>query len=312
MIINHKNFIEKFSLEEMNGGHSGSSLYKIQYKDNIYCIKEFNNPNMDLKVIKNICNIYEILEIPSLELIRGSESKNSQKYAIYNYIKGADLKTLSKEMSESKIYEYGIKLGDYLKKIKDYSIKPTDIIPSVDINKLTAQVNKLYEQLIKNPMIKTLLEEYFTIEKIKLLIKKHNKYKFLFNKSDMHLIHGDIKMSNTMIDENGTFYLIDIESMKLSYDVLNFRYQIIWKLMKGNEKELLFTKGMLDSLYDNTRPINFYEQLIYVFVLNFIEHTNHISNNEEKLRDFFQNIKDVLSNLDKFNTEITDSIKYII
>ena len=119
-------------------------------------------------------------------------------------------------------------------------------------------------------------------------------------------------MSNTMIDKEGNFYLIDIESMKFSYDVLNFRHQIVWKLMKGNEQELLFTKGMLDRLYDYTRPNNFYEQLIYVFVLNFIEHTNHISNNEGKLRNFFQNIKDVLSNFDKFNTEITDSIKYVI
>lgn len=306
------NIIDETTLEEIIGGHSGSKLYKLKCNDNIYCIKLFENSKQDLNVIKTICNIYSTLGIPSLKLVAEGQNKQSKNYVLYNYIEGSDLKTLSKQLSDSKIYEYGIKLGEYLKKLKNFSLEDANIIPAVDINKLTNRVNELYKSLTQNHMVKNLFEEYFTIGKIKMLIKKHNEYKCLFNESDLHLIHGDIKMSNTMIDKEGNFYLIDIESMKFSYDVLNFRYQIVWKLMKGNEKELLFTKGMLDQLYDYTRPENFYEQLIYVFVLNFVEHTNHISNNEEKLINFFQNIKDVFLALDKFNTEITESIKYVI
>lgn len=306
------NIIDETTLEEIIGGHSGSKLYKLKCNDNIYCIKLVENSKQEFNVIKTICNIYSILGIPSLKLIAEGQNKQSENYVLYNYIEGSDLKTLSKQLSDSKIYEYGIKTGEYLKKLKNFSLEDANIIPTVDINKLTDRVNELYKSLMQNHMVKNLFEEYFTIEKIKMLIKKHNEYKSLFNESDLHLIHGDIKMSNTMIDKEGNFYLIDIESMKFSYDVLNFRYQIVWKLMKGNEKELLFTKGMLDRLYNYTRPESFYEQLIYVFVLNFVEHTNHISNNEEKLINFFQNIKDVFLALDKFNTEITESIKYVI
>lgn len=297
---------DKSSLKKIDGGHSGSALYQIQNNSDLYCMKIFNNSDYNSKVIRTICDIYKTLKIPSLNVIEESENDNTEKYIIYNFIDGLDLKTLSKNMTETEIYKYGFILGDYLKKLRNYSDKNISMIPKVNINKLTSHVNELYKLLIQNPVVKSLFEEYFTLEKIEKLIKMHNEYKSLFYEKDLHLIHGDIKMSNTMIGKNGTFYLVDIESMKFSYDVLNFRYQIVWKLMKGNKKELIFTKGMLDSLYDSKRPNNFYEQLIYVLVLNFIEHTYHVSNDEKKLRNFFQNIKGVLTN--QINEKIREFI----
>ncbi len=52
------------------------------------------------------------------------------------------------------------------------------------------------------------------------LLNQFNQASLLFSEQDMHLIHGDIKRSNLMRDQNGEVYLIDIESMKYGHDTL--------------------------------------------------------------------------------------------
>ena len=161
------NMIDEPTLEEIIGGHSGSKLYKLKHGDNLYCIKLFENSKQDSNIIKTICNIYSILGIPSLKLIAAGQNKQYENYVLYNYIEGTDLKTLSKEMSDSKIYEYGVKLGEYLRKLKNFSLEEANIIPIIDINKLTNRVNELYEKLMKKPMVKNYSKNILHSKKLK-------------------------------------------------------------------------------------------------------------------------------------------------
>ena len=67
----------------------------------------------------------------------------------------------------------------------------------------------------------------------------------LFRALTPQLIHGDIKCSNIIVDSVGKQCFIDIAAMKISYDVLNFHYQMTWNLLPENHKRRAFTKDFL-------------------------------------------------------------------
>ena len=50
---------------------------------------------------------------------------------------------------------------------------------------------------------------------------------------------------------------------------MNFFHQMTWTLFKGNDKEAEFVKGYFDGIYENRRPNNFNEQILFIIILNF-------------------------------------------
>ena len=89
-----------------------------------------------------------------------------------------------------------------------------------------------------------------------------------FDNLKPRLIHGDIKRANVMKDKSHKLWIVDIEDMKYSYDLLNFRYTLSWELSDVNGT--YFTKGFFDGSYNNKRPENFNEQVMFVLILNFM------------------------------------------
>lgn len=293
-------YIDQYEIiEKITGGHSPAKLYKVKKDGHIYCMKVFVGKlnKEDIKISQEICSIYKYIGINSLELIDYGVISDNKFYYIYNYINAHNFKKYSDEnLTEEEVYKFGRIIGKKLKLLKNYCPKQESNLTTVDIVNITALINKKYIALKEDKTKMELIEKYFDIKDIDKKMEEFNKITETFLYIDKKIIHGDIKRSNFMIDDNYNWYLIDIESTKYSYDVLNYRYQITWWLFKGNRKEKSFNKGVLDELYDDIRPKHFNEQIRYVIMMNFIEHIN-TNNDMDKLEQYLIKSKWLFSNV---------------
>lgn len=233
-----------YQLEELVGGHSGAENYKITQSGQSFMLKIFP-PNFStgkITTIPTICALYDHLGIPSLYCLKtGRLSATQQDFCIYNYIDGANLDIIGDE--------------EYM---------------------LTHHINQTYEALLSDTQASALLSAYFDLGQLKSLLNQFNQASLLFSEQDMHLIHGDIKRSNLMRNQNGELHIIAIESLKYGHDMLNFRHQMTWLLRPDRVKRTQFLKGVFDGLYNNTRPAHFNQQILYTYTFNFIEHFDSV------------------------------------
>ena len=291
-------------IKRIIGGHSGAELYKVEKNNKIYCMKVYEREldNKYCDKIKEICSTYDKLSIKSLKVFDYG-TMNKKTFLLFNYINGQDFKKYSESnLDYNSIYEFGKNIGRKFKQLKKYNLPTDTLIEDESIDSLTQLINKKYEEIKSNIVKRNLIEKYFTIDIINKRIEEFNTYKNLFYKVKKGLIHGDIKRSNFMIDNNN-IYIIDIGNMKNSYDVLNFRYQITWLLFENNKKEQEFIRGYFDGLYNYKRPKYFNEQLKYVFLMNFIEHTYKM-NNLNEMEKYFEQIRKTFIKLDNNNNYI--------
>lgn len=295
--------MNNFLLEEILDGHSGAKIYKFKDQENDYLIKIFSGKLDKYKLdrIKEICQIYRSLSINSLSFL-GHGELDDKYFFLYNYIEGKNLKQIGDEKyNYEEIYNIGVKTGENAKKLKEFTLPKNTNLTEENLDDLVASVNEKYKKLITNTAVLEIMKDVLGLAKIKKLMKDFNDYTIILKNINKKLIHGDIKRSNFMIDETGEFYIIDIESMKISYDVLNFRHQITWILFSGNNKEKEFIRGFLDGLYLNKRPQYFNEQIVFVIMLNFIEHSYKIFKDENKLKSYFEKMKDIISLIDNID-----------
>ena len=148
---------------------------------------------------------------------------------------------------------------------------------------------------------RNMMLEYYTELELKDMENKLTKYGNMLKRNNKpKLIHGDIKRSNIMVDKNKEFHFVDIESMKFSYDVINFKYQMTWALFDGNESEFEFVKGCFDGIYNNKRPKNFNYYVIFVVILNFFTESYHQYRYDD-VKDFKKYIKKCRAVFNKIN-----------
>ena len=114
-------------------------------------------------------------------------------------------------------------------------------------------------------------------------------------------IHADMHPKNIMIDNNQNLYIIDIESFCIDYFVMNVRWSIAaaFRNKKNNE----FFKGFIKGYYNNDIPIDFNKQLIFITILNFIEHTIEFSETKDKefIVDYVSKINSMFNSIDLFS-----------
>lgn len=293
-----------YKLEEILGGYSGEKLYKLSTSQKNYCIKTTHDIKLKIKNLEEICETYKRLNIDSIDIL-GYGTKDNIDFYIYRYIEGDNLKSVSNSWNDlTKIYEVGFEIGKRLRRLKEHPVKSNTTINNQNIDKITIRINELYTEILNNKYLLNIMNDYFDIKQIESLIKSCNKCNELFKSIPKNLIHGDIKRSNIIVDTTGKYILIDIESMKNSYDILSFRHQMTWMLI-SNKTEGQFLKGYFDGLYNNTRPDNFYEQIIYITTLNFIEVITKIYKDEERLKKYLNNMKEVFYNINKLIGDIS-------
>ncbi len=299
-------FISKEDIiEEVEDGYSGCLLYKVTKGNEKFFVKVFHE-KLDKKSfskIQKILEIYEKLKIKSLKIIDyGSIPNLGKYYIVYNYIEGCNLRvfTNSENCSLAEVKKMGESIGKELRKLKDYEGYDKAIFQPKDIEAFTQKAITNFDQVLENEDSKKLVTKYFKLEEIEKLKSKVNEFSQLFKKIKPKLIHGDIKRANIMLDKNQNLHIVDIESMQVNYDVLNFRYQMTWALF--DEKETEFLKGYFDAIYDGRRPEYFNQQIIYMIIANFFNVC--YAPEDVEFEEYLINCRNVLEKIAKMDLEL--------
>ncbi len=266
-------FLDKQDIiEEVEDGYSDCLVYKITKGKHKYFLKIFPERFDEQKInrIKKYIEIYEKLKIKSLKVIEYGKIEGFEKYyMIYNFIEGSNLRvcTNSENYALNDIRKIGEHIGKEMLKLKNYEQYDKQAFEQKQIKDLTTKAIANFYHVLENEGSKKLITQYFKIDEIDKLKNKANEYVDLFKDIEPKLIHGDIKRANIMVDDKQNLYMVDIESMQINYDILNFKYQMTWALF--DERETEFVKGYFDGLYENKRPMNFNQQVIYMIIVNF-------------------------------------------
>lgn len=294
--------IMHLELDEIFGGYSGARIFKFQLDGIDYCLKvpKRQITMSDIIRFQEICRIYQQAKIKSLDFLGYGHYGNIPRFFyLYRYIPGDNLDILSKQTYDlSKTYQVGVNAGRALRELKKYPLSDIpSCIPTENIDELTERGNQLYTQLLQTPHLYDALQRFYDLEQLQILIEKFNHAAPTFRTLAPTLIHGDIKCSNLIIDNTGEQHFIDIAAMKISYDVLNFHHQMTWNLLPENHRRRTFTQGFFDGLYDYTRPENFQQQVIYVAMLHFLEHTIKFSHDSQEIAWYFRQMRPVFTKL---------------
>lgn len=279
-------------LEEIFGGYSGARLFRIRTETQDYCVKILPERLSEGSAarVKEICKIYQKARIHSLSLRGyGNLEAENRHFYIYDFIEGESFKEYSnRELSAEEIRKIGREIGQKLRNLKlDKNLAGSTQLATDNISRLTEYGIERYHELLNNATMMRLMREFFEITQIEKLMQEFVETKDIFLGLEPKLIHGDLKRSNMVYGKDGKIYLIDIESMRKSYDVLNLRYQMTWIMFPEAKKERAFVSGVFDGLYKDGRPEKFNEQLRYVLMLNFLEHTTKALKRDEDVWEYF-------------------------
>lgn len=275
-----------YQLTKLSGGHSGADLYRLEISKQAYLLKVFPSDFSEKRFdcIAEICKLYQNLGIKSLNLIKRGKTTTGQPFCIYNYIDSNNYEEVGKLCTVEENYRVGHYVGSSLSILKNTQPSLKMSKQCEDINKLIQNIAANFLQLLSNPDFEQLALQYYNIADLKSFAEELISYSTLFDDIKPYLIHGDIKRSNVILDAAGNIWLIDIESMKMSYDIMNFRHQMIWFLSSNDERKMGFLKGVFDGLYGDNYPIDFWRQIRCITLLNFCEHTVHCASKPETLR----------------------------
>lgn len=264
-----------YVLEELVGGHSGAENYKLSVDEQSYMLKIFPEGFKEIRIrsIPYVCELYQKLGIDSLKCLEiGKLSSTGQYFCIYNYIDGKNMEEIGEgKYTPAENYQLGRFTGKWAALLKAAEYPDSANMREYNIDELNQHVHGVYKKLKASSLCQEVLLGFRQLD-LDEMFKMFQNQALAFDGLPKRLIHGDIKRSNLMMDNNGTIYLIDIESMKYGYDMFNFRYQLTWLFRHDNLKRRSFLKGFFDGLYNGGRPERFNNQFIFVYLLNFFEH----------------------------------------
>jgi len=304
-------FVKKQDIiEEVTDGYSGALLYKITRGKNKYFLKVFNKIFYEDKIkrLKKQLDIYKHLNIKSLDIIEYGNIKDfSRYYIVYNYIDGVNLKvyTESREHSLKDVRHIGKYIGKEMLKLKKYEDYDKKLFLHKDIDTLTKKVIYNFYLMLEDEHSYNIITNYFKIEEINKFRDKLNQYSRLIKCEKPKLIHGAIKRSNIMVDKNKNFYIVDVESMQVNYDIINFLHQMTWSLFEGNEKETEFVSGYFDGIYNETRPVNFNYNILFITIINFFNTSYKMYKNSQndKLNIYLEKCRKLFNKISQLDLE---------
>lgn len=291
-------FSDKATFEVINNSNSGAILKKVKDKGNTYFLKIVKNKNIDIDKIKKIIGIYEKHNISTIKLLDYGYI-NDNVYLIYNFIDGFALNFVYDKYSTSDYNEIGFKIGNSYRVINSDCEFDKYFLNNYNINDLANQFIDSFQKLYNGKLsyIKNIMKE----EKINRIINRMKEIIPSFENEKKVYIHADIHPKNIMIDNKDNLYIIDIESFCLDYFIMNIRWSVIaaFRNKKNNE----FFKGFVNGYYNNNVPTKFNKQLIFIIILNFMEHTIEFSKTKDKeyITGYVSEINSLFDSVDIFS-----------
>lgn len=291
-------FSDKAIFEPINDSNSGAILRKVKDENNTYFLKIVQNNKIDIDKIKKIIQIYEKYDINTIDLLDYG-CVNNKVYLIYNFIDGFALNTVYDKYSIDDYSNMGVNVGTSYRIINLNYVFDDYFLNNYDLNNLVNQFIYAFKELYggKLSYIKDIINE----ERMENIINRMKELISSFDNEKKVYIHADMHPKNIMIDNNQNLYIIDIESFCIDYFVMNVRWSIAaaFRNKKNNE----FFKGFIKGYYNNDIPIDFNKQLIFITILNFIEHTIEFSETKDKefIVDYVSKINSIFNSIDLFS-----------
>lgn len=293
-------FSDEASFEEIEDSNSGAILKKVIDKNETYFLKIILNESIDGDKIEKIIQIYEKCDVNTIKLLDYGYIDN-KLYLIYNFIDGFALNRVYDKYSLFDYYNMGFNIGDSYRKINSNYTFNNSFFKDYNIGDLVDYFVKSFQNLYNGTLsyIKSIIKE----EMMENIIKRMRELVSSFDDEEKVYIHADMHPKNIMIDSDNHLYVIDIEAFCIDYFVMNMRWSIASAF--SNKKNNEFFKGFINGYYSNHIPVKFNRQLIFIMILNFMEHIIQFS--EIKDKDFIMNyasqINMIFSSINLFNDD---------
>lgn len=291
-------FSDKAIFETISDSNSGAILKKVNDKNNTYFLKIVQNNNVDINRIQKIIEIYDKYDINTIKLLDYGYIDN-KVYLIYNFIDGFALNTVYDKYDVNDYSNMGFNIGSSYKKINSKHEFDNDFVNNYDLNTLVNECINSFKNVYNGKLsyIKNIINE----KRMTNIINRMKELTSSFNNEKKAYIHADIHPKNIMIDNKQNLYIIDIESFCIDYFVMNVRWSIIAAFRNKENNE--FFKGFINGYYDNNTPNCFNKQLIFITILNFLEHTIEFSKTKEKefIIDYTSKINLLFNSVDLFS-----------
>lgn len=291
-------FSDKAIFETISDSNSGAILKKVNDKNNTYFLKIVQNNNVDINRIQKIIEIYDKYDINTIKLLDYGYIDN-KVYLIYNFIDGFALNTVYDKYDVNDYSNMGFNIGSSYKKINFKHEFDNDFVNNYDLNTLVNECINSFKNVYNGKLsyIKNIINE----KRMTNIINRMKELTSSFNNEKKAYIHADMHPKNIMIDNNQNLYIIDIESFCIDYFVMNVRWSIIAAFRNKENNE--FFKGFINGYYDNNIPDSFNKQLIFITILNFLEHTIEFSKTKEKefIIDYISKINLLFNSVDLFS-----------
>lgn len=291
-------FSDKAIFETISDSNSGAILKKVNDKNNTYFLKIVQNNNVDINRIQKIIEIYDKYDINTIKLLDYGYIDN-KVYLIYNFIDGFALNTVYDKYDVNDYSNMGFNIGSSYKKINSKHEFDNDFVNNYDLNTLVNECINSFKNVYNGKLsyIKNIINE----KRMTNIINRMKELTSSFNNEKKAYIHADIHPKNIMIDNKQNLYIIDIESFCIDYFVMNVRWSIIAAFRNKENNE--FFKGFINGYYDNNTPDCFNKQLIFITILNFLEHTIEFSKTKEKefIIDYISKINLLFNSVDLFS-----------
>lgn len=291
-------FSDKAIFETISDSNSGAILKKVNDKNNTYFLKIVQNNNVDINRIQKIIEIYDKYDINTIKLLDYGYIDN-KVYLIYNFIDGFALNTVYDKYDVNDYSNIGFNIGSSYKKINSKHEFDNDLVNNYDLNTLVNECINSFKNVYNGKLsyIKNIINE----KRMTNIINRMKELTSSFNNEKKAYIHADMHPKNIMIDNKQNLYIIDIESFCIDYFVMNVRWSIIAAFRNKENNE--FFKGFINGYYDNNTPDCFNKQLIFITILNFLEHTIEFSKTKEKefIIDYTSKINLLFNSVDLFS-----------
>lgn len=291
-------FSDKAIFETISDSNSGAILKKVKDKNDTYFLKIVQNNSVDINRIQKIIEIYDKYDINTIKLLDYGYIDN-KVYLIYNFIDGFALNTVYDKYDVNDYSNMGFNIGSSYKKINSKHEFDNDFVNNYDLNTLVNECINSFKNVYNGKLsyIKNIINE----KRMTNIINRMKELTSSFNNEKKAYIHADMHPKNIMIDNNQNLYIIDIESFCIDYFVMNVRWSIIAAFRNKENNE--FFKGFINGYYDNNIPDSFNKQLIFITILNFLEHTIEFSKTKEKefIIDYTSKINLLFNSVDLFS-----------
>ena len=291
-------FSDKAIFETISDSNSGAILKKVKDKNDTYFLKIVQNNSVDINRIQKIIEIYDKYDINTIKLLDYGYIDN-KVYLIYNFIDGFALNTVYDKYDVNDYSNMGFNIGSSYKKINSKHEFDNDFVNNYDLNTLVNECINSFKNVYNGKLsyIKNIINE----KRMTNIINRMKELTSSFNNEKKAYIHADMHPKNIRIDNNQNLYIIDIESFCIDYFVMNVRWSIIAAFRNKENNE--FFKGFINGYYDNNIPDSFNKQLIFITILNFLEHTIEFSKTKEKefIVDYTSKINLLFNSVDLFS-----------